>query len=119
MVAAAGEGARASSARVAWLVFVAVLAGIAASFVMALRTSPLERMRPEYTPEVLAQKARDAVRQLGYPQRARDEAYGFEWNDELIDYVEASDKPAPRWEDGLLAAAVAARVLVPAKPASR
>ena len=63
MVAAAGEGAG-LSARVAWPVFLAVLAGIAAAFGMALRTSPLDRMRPEYTTEVLAQKARDAVRQL-------------------------------------------------------
>ena len=76
MVAAAGEGAG-LSARVAWPVFLAVLAGIAAAFWMALRTSPLDRMRPEYTTEVLAQKARDAVRQLVSAGRPRDEAAGF------------------------------------------
>ena len=48
MVAAAGEGAGLEP-RVAWAVFVAVLAGMAASFAMALRTSPLDRMRPDYT----------------------------------------------------------------------
>ena len=64
MVAAAGEGT-ALSRHVAIPVFVAVLAGIAASYVMALGTSPLESMRPEYTADVLAQKARDAIRQLG------------------------------------------------------
>src|SRR4029079_18330391 len=72
MVAAAGEGAG-LSARIAWPVFLAVIAGIAASFVMALRTSPLDVMRPEYTSDVLAQKARDVIRQLGYSQRGADE----------------------------------------------
>ena len=41
MVAAAGEGAG-LRARVAWPVFLAVLAGIAAAFGLALRTSPLD-----------------------------------------------------------------------------
>ncbi|MEP6915404.1 MAG: serine/threonine-protein kinase, partial [Acidobacteriota bacterium] len=57
MVAAAGEGAGLNP-RVAWPVFLAVIAGVAASFALALRTSPLDRMRPEYTADVLAQKAR-------------------------------------------------------------
>ncbi len=97
MVAAAGEGAG-LSARVAWPVFVAVLAGIAGAFGMALRTSPLDRMRPEYTTEVLAQKARDAVRQLVSPGRPRDEAAGFEWNDDLVKHVMENDKPGPDWD---------------------
>jgi serine/threonine-protein kinase len=97
MVAAAGVGAG-LSARVAWPVFLAVLAGIAAAFGMALRTSPLDRMRPEYTTEVLAQKARDAVNQLVAPGRPRDEASGFEWNGDLVAHVTENDKPAPDWE---------------------
>jgi serine/threonine-protein kinase len=100
VVAAAGEGAGLSP-RVAWPVYVAILAGMAASFAMALRTSPLDRMRPEYTAEVLAQKARDAIRQLGYTERAGDEAYGFEWNTELMKHVLSNDKPVPRWKEVL------------------
>jgi serine/threonine-protein kinase len=96
MVAAAGEGAG-LSARVAWPVFLVVLAGIACSFVMALRTSPLDRMRPEYTTDVLAQKARDAVRLLVSPARPRDEATAFEWNDDLVKHMRETDKPAPDW----------------------
>jgi serine/threonine-protein kinase len=96
MVAAAGEGAG-LNARVAWPIFLAVLAGIAAAFAMALRTSPLDRMRPEYTTEVLAQKARDVVRQLVSPDRPRDEASGFKWNDDLVKHVTENDKPAPDW----------------------
>jgi hypothetical protein len=99
MVAAAGQGAG-LNARVAWPVFLAVLAGIAGVFGMALRTSPLDRIRPEYTTEVLAQKARDAVRQLAPPSRParpRDEAVGFRWNDDLVAHVRENDKPAPDW----------------------
>jgi serine/threonine-protein kinase len=64
MVAAAGEGAGLSR-RVAWPVLVAILAGLVATLALALRTSALERIRPTYTDEVLAQKARDAIRQIG------------------------------------------------------
>jgi serine/threonine-protein kinase len=110
MVAAAGEGAG-LSARVAWPVFLAVLAGIAGAFAMTLRASPLDHIRPEYTPEVLEQKARDAVRQLvtsGPPGQAgqaagpssgrpRDEAAGFQWNADLVKHVIENDKPAPDW----------------------
>jgi serine/threonine-protein kinase len=96
MVAAAGEGAY-LNARVAWPVFLAVLVGLAGAFAMALRVSPLDRMRPEYTTEVLAQKARDVVRQLVSPERARDEAFGFEWNDDLVKHVIETDKPVPDW----------------------
>jgi hypothetical protein len=96
MVAAAGEGAG-LSARVAWPVFLAVLAGIAGAFGMALQTSPLDRVRPEYTSEVLTQKARDVVGQLVSPGRPRDEAAGFAWNDELVSHITENDKPAPDW----------------------
>ena len=96
MVAAAGEGAG-LSARVAWPVFLAVLAGIAGAFGMALRTSPLDRLRPEYTTDVLAQKGRDVVRQLVSSERPRDEAAGFGWNGDLVQYVREHDQPAPDW----------------------
>ena len=97
MVAAAGEGAGLSP-RVAWPVFLFIVAGIAASFAMAVRTSAVDRIRPEYTAEVLAQKARDVVRQLGDSSpRAGDEAYGFRWNEDLMKYVQTTDKPAPEW----------------------
>jgi serine/threonine-protein kinase len=98
MVAAAGEGVGLSP-RQGWTVFVAALAAMVASVAIALRTSPLERIRPEYSAEVLAQKARDAIRQLGYPQRARDEAYGFRWDEAFIEHVHESDKPAVRWDE--------------------
>jgi serine/threonine-protein kinase len=95
MVAAAGEGTG-LSAKLAWTAMIAVLVGTAASFAMALATSPLQYMRPEYSADVLAQKAREAVRQLGGPGRGGDEAYGFRWNDQLMRHVQENDKPL-RW----------------------
>jgi serine/threonine-protein kinase len=100
MVAAAGEGAGLSRAA-AWTMLVGTLAGIAAMFMMAVRSGPLDRIRPEYSRDVLAQKARDALGRLGYPERPRDEAFGYRWKDELIEHVRVSDAPAPRWNDVL------------------
>jgi serine/threonine-protein kinase len=87
MVAAAGEGTG-LSARVAIPVLVAILAGIVGAFALAVRASPLNRMRPEYSGEVLAQKARDAIRDIGY-------------NDALIEHARDNEKPAPRWDEVL------------------
>ena len=100
MVAAAGEGAGLSP-RVAWPVYLAVLAGMAVAFALGIRGSALERMRPEYSAEVLAQKARDAIRQIGYPDRPVDEAYGFQWGTGFMKHVREGDKPAPRWTEVL------------------
>ena len=97
MVAAAGEGAGLRP-RVAWPTLVAVLAGTALTFALALRTSPFDRLRPEYNGDVLAQKARDALSQLGYPARGTDQAYGFAWNSDLVKYIRDTDKPAPDWD---------------------
>ena len=100
MVAAAGEGIG-LRAGVAWPVFIAILAGTIVTFAMALRTSPLDRIRPEYSDEVLAQKARDIVNQLGLPARGLDQAYAFAWDDDLTKYVQDTDKPKPQWNDVL------------------
>ena len=83
MVAAAGEGVGLSR-RVAIAVFVVVLAGLAAAYVMAAASNPLNLIRAEMSSDVLAHQARDAVRALGYTERPRDEAYGFGWDDALV-----------------------------------
>jgi serine/threonine-protein kinase len=99
MVAAAGEGAG-ISVRAAAAVFVLVAAGIAVSFAMTVRMSPLERLRPRYSPDVLAQKARDALHAIGYTREARDEAFGFAWDGALIRHLRTAT-PAPVWEEEL------------------
>jgi serine/threonine-protein kinase len=97
MVAAAGEGAGLRP-RVAWPTFVAVLVATAVTFALALRTSPFDRLRPEYNADVLAQKARDALVQLGYPPRGTDQAYRFSWNSDLVKHIRETDKPSPQWD---------------------
>ena len=117
MVAAAGEGAG-LSARVAWPVFLAVLAGIAGAFGMALRTSPLDRMRPEYTTEVLAQKARDAVRQLvasGRPDAPARRSGRLPVERRSRQARDGERQTGTRLEQGLHAASFTAGVLVPAE----
>lgn len=51
----------------------------------------------ELTPEVLIQKARDDVRQLGYTEHPADEASAFIWNGSLINWLASTVKPAPQW----------------------
>jgi Protein kinase domain len=102
MVAAAGEGAGLSQ-RVAIAVFAAIVIGIAAAYVLALRTSLLERLRPEFTADVLAQKSRDAIRQIGYTDRPQDEAYGFFWDTDLLEHVRDSGTAPARWDEALSA----------------
>jgi serine/threonine-protein kinase len=98
MVAAAG-GDIGLRARVAWPVFGAIIAGTIVAFVLALRTSPLDRMRPEYSSEVLAQKARDIVATLGLSSRGLDQANAFVWDEDFTKYVHDHDKPSPKWND--------------------
>ncbi len=100
MVAAAGEGIG-LRASVAWPVFGAVLVGTVVTFAVALRTSPLDRMRPEYSSEILAQKARDIVAQLGLSSRGQDQEYEFTWNEDLTKYIKDNDKPSPKWNEVL------------------
>jgi serine/threonine-protein kinase len=65
---------------------------------LGVRTNPLEHVRPEYSSEVLAQKARDLIRQIGYTDSFRDDAYGFGWDEEQIDHIRTNDVPEPRWD---------------------
>jgi len=97
MVAAAGEGTGLSR-RAAIPAFAAVLLGIAALLPLALRTSALDQIRPEFSSEVLAQKARDMARQIGYVDRPRDESYGFLWDSSLLDQVRRNDAPREPWQ---------------------
>jgi serine/threonine-protein kinase len=97
LVAAAGEGAG-FSRLAAWSMLTAVAAGLLAVLGLGLIGSAFERVRPEYSPDVLTQKARDALTQLGYDPRARDAAVGFEWSDSLIQDLLKRNGPSPQWD---------------------
>ena len=100
MVAAAGEGAGLSPG-VAVALLIAIIAGIVASVLMAARSNALEQIQHPFSPEVLAQKARDVVQRLGYSGQAVDEAYSFEWSNRFFEFVKKNDKPAPQWKEVL------------------
>jgi len=97
MVAAAGEGT-ALAARVAVPLFIAVIVGLLAGAWLGNRSSALEKIRPEYSPDVLSQKARDLVQRLGYPGDPADDASGFSWDNDFLNYVRTHDKPFPGWD---------------------
>ena len=92
MVAAAGEG-EGLSPTVAVSLLLAVLASIAAFAAISLRASALERMRPEYPPDVLAQKAKDTIQRLGFTAPVADDAHGFDWDGGFLDDVNGNSKP--------------------------
>ncbi len=96
MVAAAGEGSRLHTAvAVAWLA--GILIALIGLLVYTERSSFLTRIQPPYSPEVLRQKARDLIQDLGYTNRPADSASGFEWDFDQLTYAKAHDKPAPDW----------------------
>ncbi|HYL76568.1 MAG TPA: serine/threonine-protein kinase [Bryobacteraceae bacterium] len=98
MVAAAGEGVGLSP-RFAITLMAAVLLGLAAYFLIGVRLSALEQIRPPYSPEILTQKAREMVQRFGVTAQPADEAYGFKWDGSYLDYAETNDKPTPRWNE--------------------
>jgi serine/threonine-protein kinase len=102
MVAASGETAGLRP-RVAVACLAAVLLGVSLVTFLSIHYSALEKMRLELTPEVLAQKAREIVAQLGYPERPVDTASDLHYDTDFQEYVEKNDKPHPNW-DAVLAA---------------
>ncbi len=93
MVAAAGsqEGIPIRSA-VLW--FALMLAGLVISVVLGGKTTILQKSPLEFSTEALAQKARDLVQSLGYPDRPTDRSYGFFYNAEFQRYAEQREPPA-------------------------
>jgi predicted Ser/Thr protein kinase len=96
MVAAAGEGEGLKP----W-VAATLLASIAIAAVVGAATgihfSALEKMQLEYSPEVLAQKAREVVQKVGGSAHPADSVYGLRWEEDFINQVKKDDKPRPDW----------------------
>jgi serine/threonine-protein kinase len=92
MVRAAGEGVG-LNIRVAFAMMIACIAGLLLQAGLAQRLSALERMRLDYSPEILAQKARETIQRLGYPERPADESYQLAFDGEFLNYAESHDHP--------------------------
>ncbi len=96
MVAAAGAG-EGLTPKFAIAIFAAALVGIGVAAWTGARLSALEMARPEFTPEVLAQKAREIVQKLGGNGHPVDSAYNVDWQDDYMNYAAAHEKPKPDW----------------------
>ena len=96
MVAAAGQGVGLAPGLAVALLSVAIVCGGAVYWFEA-RSSALDRTPAPYSPEVLSQKARDIIRNLGFTVDVADSDYRFEWNQATLNYADDHDKPAPDW----------------------
>jgi len=97
LVAAAGETAG-MPVRPALIAAAAALIGLIACFVIGARISVAARMDLPYSPEVLSQKARDIVRQLGYPAAPVDTASGMEYKSDYLEYLDHAGGEHPDWD---------------------
>ena len=84
--------------RVAVGIFAAIVIGMIGMAVLLVRFSALDVIRPQYSAEVMAQKARDILAPLGYASRPRDEAFGYDWFDRAADYIRARETMSDRRE---------------------
>ncbi len=96
MVAAAGE-TTGLAPRIAVAGLAAVILGLAAVVFIGLKVSGLQLMNGILPPEVLDEKAREIIGQLGYSASAADHAAMFDYNTDFTDYVHEHTKPRPDW----------------------
>ena len=102
MVAAAGEKTG-LALRTAIICLVMAFVGLGLVFIVTVKTSGVEKFGLEESPEVLTQKAKEIVGQLGYKEKPVDSAGNFSYDTDFISYVEKNDKPHPLWNQVLSA----------------
>jgi serine/threonine protein kinase len=98
MVAAAGEKEGLRPA-VAWMCLLLTIAGLGVVALLSNKVYLPNLVPLPYSSDVLAARARDATRQLGYSATPVDTAYGFSARTEYLDYVKAHDQSKSRWEN--------------------
>ena len=98
MVAAAGEKEGLRPA-VAWMSLLLTIAGLGVIALLSNKVDLPNLVPLPYSSDVLAARARDVTRQLGYSATPVDTAYGFSASKEYLDYVKAHDQSKSRWEN--------------------
>jgi serine/threonine protein kinase len=96
MVAAAGEKIGLTP-RVALPCLAAVILGLAFYFGLALRENGLERIHPQNPPEVLANRSREIISSFGYPGTPVDDADGFSYDGDFLNFVEKEHLQRAQW----------------------
>jgi hypothetical protein len=96
MVAASGEkeGLRPATA---WMCLALTFLGLGAMALLSNRIAVLNMVPMPMSAEVLAAKARDLTRTLGYPAPV-DTSYGFGRYVGYLDYIKKNDQSKNRWE---------------------
>jgi serine/threonine-protein kinase len=98
VVAASGSTA-ALSWKIAVPCLMVALLGLAAFVFLAATSSMIEKAQLAKSPEVLADKAREQIQQLGYTAAAGDSAFDFDDNRDFLKSVEQTDGPFPQWDE--------------------
>src|SRR5215467_1929639 len=97
MVAAAGETAGLAP-RTAVLALSIAIAGLILTAYLNIRTSGMDKLHLDLSPEVLTEKAKEIIQKLGYDERPVDGGGYLEFQSELVDYIQKNDKPRPNWD---------------------
>ena len=100
MVAAAGstEGMK---PKLALLCLAAAIAALAVCMFLVTRTDSLARQSLGQSPDVLTHDAREIIAKLGYDTKPRDSYSDFDYDLNLVRWIENNDKPRPDWNKAL------------------
>jgi serine/threonine protein kinase len=96
MIAASGskEGLR---PWIAWACLAFIILGIGAVVMLKRQVSLWERVPMPNPPDVMAAKARDILKTIGYPNPPADSAFGYEPNNSYFQNVEKSNQSSNRY----------------------
>lgn len=97
MVAAAGK-TEGLAPRTAVMALVIAIAGLILTAYLNIRTSGMDKLHLNLSPEVLTQKAKEIIQKLGYDERPVDSGGYLEFQSEFVDYIQKNDKPRPNWD---------------------
>jgi hypothetical protein len=98
MVAAAGEKEGLRPA-IAWSLLLTVVIGLAGVGFLADKATVMDIVPLPISTEVLAARARDFARQIGYVAQPADRSYGIGSSWGYLDYVESHDHSRDRWKN--------------------
>jgi len=97
MVAAAGQSGELKPA-LAWAYLLLALSGMFLVAWLSAQSTIIGRMAPPKSPEVLAEKAREILATLGYPERPGDSEGLFTLDGEFLALVRGQSESPERWE---------------------
>ncbi len=83
---------------VAWACLVGVILEVLLLVGISDRVKLTQLVPLSKSPEILAEKAREVIRALGYTDPPRDSTFGFSYDADYLDYIAETDDSAQRWD---------------------